>query len=118
MDTTYNAINCQTCHEPHGETVPSTNLHLVRTAASVTLQDGTVVTSAGLGTLCMNCHQSPQNAETYVTSTAGTAHYGPHHGAAANSCFSDRSIKSRIASRGVRWPSTISDICSVIGMST
>ncbi|HME06500.1 MAG TPA: multiheme c-type cytochrome [Bryobacteraceae bacterium] len=84
VDTTYNAINCQTCHEPHGETIPSTNLHLVRTAASVTLKDGTVVAKAGLGTLCMNCHQSRQNAETYVTSTAGTAHYGPHHGPQAD----------------------------------
>jgi hypothetical protein len=80
VDTTYNAISCQTCHEPHGETVPSTNLHLVRTLASVTLADGTAVTNAGMGTLCMNCHQARQNAATYAATTPGSAHYGPHHG--------------------------------------
>ena len=84
VDTTYNAISCQTCHEPHGETTPSTNLHLVRTLNSVKLADGTTVTNAGMGTLCMNCHQARQNAATYVANTKGSLRYGPHHGPQAD----------------------------------
>jgi hypothetical protein len=83
-DLSYDAISCQTCHEPHGETVPSTNLHLVRTLAAVKLADGTSVTTAGFGTLCMNCHQARQNALTYAAKTAGSAHFGPHEGPQAD----------------------------------
>ena len=83
-DLTYDAIGCQTCHEPHGETKPSTNLHLVRTLAAVTLADGTKVTTAGAGTLCMNCHQARVNAATYVTTTPGSTYFGPHEGPQAD----------------------------------
>ncbi len=83
-DLTYDAISCQTCHEPHGETTPSTNLHLVRTLAAVTLADGTAIKTAGAGTLCMNCHQARQNAVTYAAKTAGSAHFGPHEGPQAD----------------------------------
>jgi hypothetical protein len=80
VDTSYSAISCQTCHEPHGETTPSANAHIVRTLNAVTLADGTQVTNAGMGTLCMNCHQSRQNAAVYAAKTAGSARFGPHHG--------------------------------------
>ena len=83
-DLSYDAISCQTCHEPHGQTTPSTNLHLVRTLAAVTLKDGTQVTNAGMGTLCMNCHQSRQTAATYAASAVGSAHFGPHEGPQAD----------------------------------
>lgn len=67
LDTAYSPINCQTCHEPHGETIPTNNPHLLRTLASVTLQDGTVVTNAGEGLLCMECHQSRGQASSYTS---------------------------------------------------
>jgi hypothetical protein len=57
-NTTYAAIGCQTCHEPHGNTIPQDNPHLIRTLASVTLGDGTVITNAGEGELCLECHHS------------------------------------------------------------
>jgi Doubled CXXCH motif (Paired_CXXCH_1) len=57
-NTTYAAIGCQTCHEPHGDTVPLNDQHLIRTLASVTLGDGTVITNAGEGELCLDCHHS------------------------------------------------------------
>jgi hypothetical protein len=79
-DTSYGAINCQTCHEPHGQTNPTNATHLIRSMASVTLADGTKVTGAGEGILCMQCHQSRQKAATYAASTAGSAHFGPHEG--------------------------------------
>lgn len=84
VDTTYGAIDCRTCHEPHGETQPSTATHLIRTMAPVTLADGTIVSDAGEGALCMECHQARQNAAKYVATTAGSSHYGPHEGPQAD----------------------------------
>ena len=83
-DLSYGAIGCQTCHEPHGETTPDGNAHLVRTMAAVTLADGTKVTTAGAGTLCMNCHQARQNALVYAAKTAGSTYFGPHEGPQAD----------------------------------
>jgi len=83
-DLSYDAISCQTCHEPHGNTVPTTNAHLVRTLNAVSLADGTKITTAGAGTLCMNCHQARQNAAVYAANTAGSAHFGPHEGPQAD----------------------------------
>lgn len=81
VSTDYNPINCQTCHEPHGETVPTNNPHMLRTLASVTFQDGTVVTNAGEGLLCMQCHQARVNAATYASNpNNASSHFGPHHG--------------------------------------
>ena len=80
VDTSYTAINCQTCHEPHGQTTPDGAAHLVRTLSSVKLANGATVTKGGTGLLCMNCHQSRQNAATYAPSTQGNSHWGPHYG--------------------------------------
>jgi hypothetical protein len=118
VDTNYNAINCQTCHEPHGETTPSTALHLVRTTAPVTLQDGTKVSTAGLGTLCINCHQARVSAETYVATTPGSAHFGPHHGPQADMLMGTNAI-----TYGRKIPSSahgevVADTCVTCHMQT
>jgi hypothetical protein len=84
VDTTFGAINCQTCHEPHGQTQPSNDNHLIRAMVPVKLADGTVVSDAGEGALCMNCHQARQNASVYAASTAGSSTFGPHHGPQAD----------------------------------
>jgi hypothetical protein len=83
-DTSYHSIDCYTCHEPHGQTQPATAAHLIRNMASAKLADGTKVTAAGEGILCIQCHQARVNASTYVDSTAGSAHYGPHEGPQAD----------------------------------
>lgn len=83
-DTSYSPIGCQTCHEPHGQTAPDTAAHQIRTLSSVKLADGTVVKTGGAGLLCMNCHQSRQNAVKYATTTQGSSHYGPHSGPQAD----------------------------------
>jgi len=83
-DTTYHSIDCYACHEPHGLTAPANDSHLIRNMASATLADGTKVTSAGEGILCMQCHQARTKASTYVPTTAGSSHYGPHEGPQAD----------------------------------
>ncbi|HLX94611.1 MAG TPA: hypothetical protein VKU37_02595 [Verrucomicrobiae bacterium] len=86
-NTAYAPINCQTCHEPHGETLPGTNSpnpYLIRTLAAVTLMDGTVITNAGEGLLCMQCHHSRQNAAVYAATSKGSAYFGPHEGPQAD----------------------------------
>ncbi len=58
-NTVYEAITCQTCHDPHD----GSNPHQLRNSL-VTLGDGTVVTNAGSGAFCMNCHQSRNGSVT------------------------------------------------------
>jgi hypothetical protein len=84
-DTTYHAIDCYTCHEPHGVTQPTSDTHIIRNMASVTLADGTKVTNAqvGEGILCMQCHQS-RMAASAVDTTPGSTYFGPHEGPQAD----------------------------------
>ncbi|HEV2394306.1 MAG TPA: hypothetical protein VG146_18300 [Verrucomicrobiae bacterium] len=83
-NTAYAAIGCQTCHEPHGQTIPTNNVHLIRALTPVALMDGTVITNAGEGLLCMECHHARQNATTYAATAAGSPYFGPHHGPQAD----------------------------------
>jgi hypothetical protein len=84
-DTTYHAIDCYTCHEPHGVTQPASDTHIIRNMASVKLADGTKVTNAqvGEGILCMQCHQS-RMAASAVDTTPGSTYFGPHEGPQAD----------------------------------
>ena len=63
-NTMYAAIGCQTCHEPHGITMPTNNPYLIRKLGPVTMPDGTVVSNAGNGALCLQCHQVRNGAAT------------------------------------------------------
>ena len=82
--TNYNfeALTCQGCHDPHS----AANPHQLRTSSSVALADGTVITNAGGGGFCMNCHTSRNGSVTnslveypalQVTWNGGNA-FGPH----------------------------------------
>jgi hypothetical protein len=88
-DTTYTSISCQTCHDPHD----ASNPHQLRTPESVLLADGvTVVTNAGAGALCMNCHRSRNGPAAnsigkYSLSQqtwAGGSSFGPHDNPASD----------------------------------
>lgn len=82
--TGYEAITCAACHDPHS----AENPHQLRTLADVTLNDTsnpggpTVITQGGKGKLCMNCHMSRRDAETYAVEYH--SHFGPHHGPQAD----------------------------------
>jgi hypothetical protein len=80
-DTTYYPIGCQTCHNPHDDSHPN-QLRL----ANVTLSDGTVVTNAGSGAFCMQCHNSRGGSYTNMLAQyplsqvtwAGGSAFGTH----------------------------------------
>lgn len=87
-NTAFEAIGCQTCHEPHNQTIPADNPHLVRVLGPVTMPDGTTVTNAGFGALCMQCHHNRNGsaADQLVKYPLGQAtwlggsSFGPHDG--------------------------------------
>jgi len=81
---TYEAINCQTCHDPHD----ASNPHQLRTSTTVTFNGNTgfVVTNAGAGGFCMNCHNSRNgsvsnsivNYALLQPTWNGGSSFGPH----------------------------------------
>ena len=71
--TEHQVISCGVCHNLHSDD----NLHQIRTTIDVTLANGEKVRSGGLGKLCMNCHQSRRDADTYTAEYHD--HYGPHY---------------------------------------
>jgi fibronectin type 3 domain-containing protein len=68
----YSPITCASCHDPHSDANP----HQLRTVEA-TLANGEVVVEGGIGKLCMNCHQSRREANSYTD--APHSHYGPHY---------------------------------------
>jgi hypothetical protein len=72
--TDYEAIVCAACHDPHS----AENPHQLRSIADVTLMNGETIPGGGNGRICMNCHISRRDADTYVQQYSG--HFGPHHG--------------------------------------
>ncbi len=81
-NTTYYPINCQTCHDPHN----ASNPHQLRMGYNLTLSDGTVVTNAGSGGFCMECHNSRNGSVTNMMAKypllqpnwAGGSSFGTH----------------------------------------
>jgi len=70
----FTKIYCFTCHEPH-----ATGSLALRTEAPVTLADGKIF-DYGPANLCVNCHQSRRNVNTYVVDDVELSeHFGPHH---------------------------------------
>lgn len=60
--TNYNfeALTCQGCHDPHS----AANPFQLRTSENVMLANGMVVTNAGVGGFCFNCHTSRNGSVT------------------------------------------------------
>lgn len=87
-NTTYEAITCAACHDPHD----ASNPHQLRAANEYTLPEGTSVTNAGLGALCMECHHSrngsaSNNIVNYalgLPTWAGGSSFGVHDSTAGD----------------------------------
>ena len=58
--TSYEVLGCSACHDPHNDSNP----RQLRTGSEIQLGDGTLVTTAGSGAFCMNCHQSRNGSVT------------------------------------------------------
>lgn len=72
-----NPITCSVCHDPHY----SSNEHQLRIAGDFTLDSGDTFVNAGLGGLCMRCHNSRVSD---AQSTANSSYRGAHHGPQAD----------------------------------
>lgn len=83
-------ISCATCHDPH--TLES------RTTEDVELGNGAMIPDGGSGKLCMNCHKSRRDAETYAIEYQD--HFGPHDGPQA-----DMLAGENVVSFGYTYPS-------------
>lgn len=87
-NTMYEAITCAACHDPHD----ASNPHQLRAANQYTLPEGTTVTNAGLGALCMECHHSrngsaSNNIANYklgLPTWAGGSSFGVHDSTAGD----------------------------------
>lgn len=72
------AFSCAMCHDPHS----AENSHQLRTVESTTLSNDYEITEGGYGRLCMNCHMTRRDADSYSDEPHG--HYGPHYGVQAD----------------------------------
>jgi hypothetical protein len=78
----YEAVTCQACHDPHNDSNP----YELRTSTTVALSNGTVITNAGAGGFCLNCHTSRNgsfsnsivNYPLGQTTWNGGSAFGPH----------------------------------------
>ena len=81
-NTAYFPITCQACHDPHD----ASNPHQLRMGYNVALSDGTVVTNAGAGGFCMECHNNRNGSYTNMMARyplsqpnwAGGSAFGTH----------------------------------------
>jgi hypothetical protein len=128
-NTAYAAIGCQTCHEPHGNTFPTNgapNAHILRTLASVTLGDGTVITNAGEAELCLECHHSrnggaSNNVANYalgLATWAGGSSFGPHDGPQGDMIEAANAITYGLAIPSSAHRLTVSNVCVGCHMQT
>lgn len=70
----YSGIGCFTCHAPH-----STGTLALRVEDPVTLGNS-VVFDRGEANLCVTCHHSRRNVNTYVADSVKlSTHFGPHY---------------------------------------
>jgi hypothetical protein len=85
---TFSPITCQACHEPHGQTTPTNNPHQLRLSGPVAMPDGTLITNANNGSICLQCHRNRNGSVTNMlvkyplgqATWAGGSSFGTHDG--------------------------------------
>ena len=98
FDVSYSPITCSGCHNPHD----ATNARQLRkvTADLITYNPTTPtsptytpVTEAGMGTMCINCHQSRAEANAALAATSISSRFGPHYGTQGDMLFSNNMLE-------------------------
>ncbi len=82
-------ITCAACHDPHA---PGAGVHQLRALESSTLENGAVITDGGDGLICMSCHKSRRDAESYVHGNA-SKYFGPHYGTQTDMLSGENAIE-------------------------
>jgi hypothetical protein len=126
IDTTFSAIGCQTCHEPHGQTIPTNNPHLIRALAAVAMGDGTLITNAGEAELCLQCHHSRDGSATnnvvqYALGKPtypGGSSFGPHDGVQGDMIEAVNAITYGQTFPSSAHRSTVTNVCVGCHMQT
>ncbi len=118
--TNYAAITCVTCHDPHDASNPSQ----LRSPGVVKLMDSskaggaTVIANAGKGAMCMQCHMSRRDAASYVTTTAGSNRFGPHHGPQADMLAGVNAVTYGLSIPSSAHSAVVSNTCVACHMQT
>jgi hypothetical protein len=115
-DTTYEAITCQACHDPHD----ASNPHELRMGYNVTLSDGTVVTNAGAGGFCMECHNNRNGSVTNMMAKyplnqpnwAGGVSFGTHDSPQADMLEGVNAVTYGQVIPSAPHASVVSDTCA------
>ncbi|PKL82164.1 MAG: hypothetical protein CVV24_11560 [Ignavibacteriae bacterium HGW-Ignavibacteriae-3] len=101
FDVTYSPLTCAACHDPH----KATNKHQLRaaTAQLITYNPNDVKTptytdvkEAGMGTMCINCHQARREANQSVdavVSKTSSSLSNSHYGAQGDMLFSNNMLE-------------------------
>ncbi len=110
IEAPFAPISCQVCHNPHS----AENVGQLRTVKPVTLISDSVVTGAGAGQLCLQCHHSRHSAAEQVA--AGDAHFGPHPSTQGDLVFGQNGDEDVNTDPSFVWQSTghhsIPDVCA------
>jgi hypothetical protein len=88
-------ITCAVCHDPHS----AENEYQLRTVEAVLSNGEMAPTEAGNGALCMNCHQSRQEANSYTD--VARSRFGPHYATQA-----DMLIGTNVVTFGKKLPTS------------
>ncbi|MFA7228540.1 MAG: T9SS type A sorting domain-containing protein, partial [Melioribacteraceae bacterium] len=97
FDASYAPITCVACHDPHAEDNVNqlrkvTATILKYNSATVSAPIATPVTDAGMGTMCINCHQSRTEANQALAGSISNR-FGPHHGPQGDLLFSSNMLE-------------------------
>jgi len=123
-DTTYTAITCQTCHDPHDASYAE-QLRVASTSAM--LADGvTLVTNAGFATICIECHRSRNgsvsnsivNYPLGLATWAGGSSFGPHDSPVSDMVYGVNGWTYGQAIPNGAHSTSISNVCVACHMQT
>ncbi len=101
FDVSYSPITCSGCHNPHDATNPRqlrkvTAELITYNPITPTSPTYTAVTGAGMGTMCMNCHQSRREANSEISKViakTSTSLSNSHYGAQGDILFSNNMLE-------------------------